>query len=155
MFIPGAFNNTEGTLSLTGAFWFPHIGPPPITPPSGPGTLANVTFTVVGYGTSNITLGPETRYIGYDPGDPEIQPYSIIDAETMPDHIGHGFFTNKILGDVNGDRTVDVSDLTELSKTYGSKPGNPNWNPNCDFDCNGDVDAPDLFDLSKNYGKTV
>jgi len=38
---------------------------------------------------------------------------------------------------------------------YGPKHRNPNWNPNCYFDCNGDVDAPDLFDLSKNYGKTV
>jgi len=62
-----------------------------------------------------------------------------------------------ILGDVNDDRTVNASDLSVLSNTYGSKPGDSNWNPNCNFDgFDGDnkVDALDLFDLGKNYGKS-
>ncbi len=61
----------------------------------------------------------------------------------------------KILGDVDGDGVVGASDLFALSKSYGSKPGNPNWNPNCDFNGDNKVDASDFLDLNRNYGKTV
>ncbi len=152
MFTPGTFDNTEGTLSLTAALITAFVGPIPSV--WGPGTLANVTFMVVGYGTSNITLGPETKLWGW-PYDPWWDPPIIVDAESMPDHIGHGFFSNKIPGDVNGDRTVNASDLFDLSVVYGSESSKPDWNPNCDFNWDGKVDASDLFDLSKNYGKTV
>jgi len=50
----GKFNNTLGELSLTGASFFSMEEPVPTT--YGPGILANVTFTVVGNGTSGITL---------------------------------------------------------------------------------------------------
>jgi len=59
-----------------------------------------------------------------------------------------------ILGDVDGDRTVDTSDLSALSNAYGSKPGDSNWNSKCDFYVDSKVDIYDLFDQSKNYGKT-
>jgi len=55
-------------------------------------------------------------------------------------------------GDVNGDGSVDASDLSELSKAYGSDSSKPNWDPDCDINDDGKVDASDLFDLSKNYG---
>ena len=58
-----------------------------------------------------------------------------------------------LVGDVNHDGIVDASDLFDLSKAYGSKPGDDNWNCNCDFNLDKKVDASDLFDLSKNYGK--
>jgi len=62
-----------------------------------------------------------------------------------------------LLGDVNDDRTVNASDVSVFSNAYGSKPGDSKWNPNCNFDgFNGDnkVDAFDLFDLGKNYGRS-
>ena len=61
----------------------------------------------------------------------------------------------RILGDVNGDGKVDASDLSDLSKAYGSEPGDLNWNPDCDFNEDNKVDASDLSDLNKNYGKTA
>lgn len=90
-FVPGifGFNNTAGTLSLVGANFAYATLPPPRT--SGPGILANVTFRVVGTGYSNITLGDDTRLLGItDAG----APYDIINAATMPTHIGHGYFDN-------------------------------------------------------------
>jgi len=84
-FWAGIFNNTSGRLSYTSA-WFSYMRA--VT--SGPGTLANVTFTVVGTGISNITLGPITRLRGYSEGNS----YTIIDAESQPDHISHGYFNN-------------------------------------------------------------
>jgi hypothetical protein len=58
-------------------------------------------------------------------------------------------------GDVNGDGSVDASDLSELSKAYGSDPSKLNWNLYCDFNSDHKVDASDLFDLGKKYGKTT
>jgi len=92
-FTPGTFDNTAGKLSLTGAgFEYPGT-PMPVT--SGPGTLANITFTVVGIGDTYISLGPETRLIGYDAIMEE--KHNIIDDVT-PDtgHILDGYFKNTL-----------------------------------------------------------
>ena len=87
-FIPGTFNNTIGKLSTTTG-WFFYLGTPqPVT--SGPGTLANVTFTVVGRGISNITLGPETALKNPIPGDPPL----VVNTQ-------HGYFDNTV-GWING-----------------------------------------------------
>jgi len=86
MFEPGEFDNEAGKLSLTLAYFYFQ---PPYVPPtntSGPGTLANITFTVVGIGTSDITLGPETKLKAVD--------HDIIDAVLDPNHIRHGYFDN-------------------------------------------------------------
>jgi len=122
---------------------FPGSGEPPFT---GDGRVANITFTVDSYGSCPLDLY-ETK-LGDDVIPPNPIEHAVID----------GYFSNKILGDVNGDGTVNSSDLVDLSEAYGSTAGPPpslNWNPNCDFDWNGKVDALDLFNLGKNYGKSV
>jgi len=63
--------------------------------------------------------------------------------------------SHNLPGDVNGDGVVDSYDLFALADAFGSRPGDPNWNPNCDFDMNGVVDSSDLFILAENYGKSA
>jgi len=113
VFAQGTFNNTAGNLSLTGCFFFFMTPPPPLT--SGPGILANVTFRVIGLGTSDITLettGPErTKLLGF--ADPWIDPHLIIDPETMPDQIQHGFFSN----------VPDVAVTSVTPSVIEAKPG--------------------------------
>ncbi len=93
-FMPGPFDNVAGELSLTvGVF---QTGGE-VT--SGPGTLANVTFTVVGYGASDITIDSEplarqSKLVGWNWfGDPTPD-YDIINAVEHPDQIQHGYFRN-------------------------------------------------------------
>jgi len=86
-FMPGTFDNTAGTLSLTAAFFFAAGDVA-----SGPGTLATVTFTVEGTGATNITLGDNTQLIGWN--FTAGKEYFIVDAEIMPNHIQQGFFNN-------------------------------------------------------------
>ena len=86
-FLAGPFNNTVGELSTTIGFFFTKGE---VT--SGPGTLANVTFRVVGIGPSDITIGLETKLKGWDDWDEEA--YNIIWAADDPTHIQHGFFNN-------------------------------------------------------------
>jgi hypothetical protein len=66
-------------------------------------------------------------------------------------------FMVKLAGDANGDGKVDWRDLLlELAPAYGSEPGDPNWNPNCDWNYDNKVDWKDLFlYLAPFYGKTA
>ena len=108
------------------------------------GAFKTITFTwnTTGVPYGNYTISARATIV---PGETDTTDNTLID--------GMVFVT--ITGDVNGDGTVDVSDLFDLSKAYGYDPSKPNWNPNCDFNGDDKVDASDLFDLSKKYGKTI
>jgi hypothetical protein len=58
----------------------------------------------------------------------------------------------KLLGDINGDGKVNLSDLTALAKAYKTTPGMPNWNPEADINNDGIVNLSDLVSVAKNYG---
>jgi len=106
-FNPGNYDNVAGKLSLTGAFFFFIYEPAPLT--YGPGTLANVTFKAVGghCSESNITLGPETKLIGYTEGGMG-NPYNIVDGSIEPEHLGHGYVHIVVTG--GGDvAVIDVA----------------------------------------------
>jgi hypothetical protein len=67
-----------------------------------------------------------------------------------------------IIGDINGDGSVGLQDLTILAKHYGHRPpdghlpGSQDYIQcfNADIDGNGIVGLSDLVSLSKNYGKS-
>ncbi|HVP16114.1 MAG TPA: hypothetical protein VMT42_01960 [candidate division Zixibacteria bacterium] len=50
-----------------------------------------------------------------------------------------------------GDFKVQLSDLVLLARSYGSKLGTSNWNPNMDLDGNGIVGLSDLIILAHHY----
>jgi len=61
--------------------------------------------------------------------------------------------TVTIQGDFNGDFKVGPADFALLSAAYGSTPGKPKWNPNCDINDDDKVGPFDFAKLSANYGK--
>jgi len=85
-FSKGTIDNNAGTLNRTGCLFDWDIGQP-INTTGGPGILANVTFKVVDWGDSDIAFGSGTFLIG---GDGTL----IVDIDTMPNNIGHGYFCN-------------------------------------------------------------
>ena len=56
-----------------------------------------------------------------------------------------------ILGDINGDGTVDIFDALLLAAAYGSTPQDQRWNPNADLNRDGTVDIFDAIILSTRF----
>jgi parallel beta-helix repeat protein len=79
-------------------------------------------------------------------------PY-IIDASNIDHYPLMKPWAAHILGDVNGDGTVDLKDLVLLACAYGSTPGCTNWDANADLDGNGRVSLTDLVTLATHYGQ--
>lgn len=109
IFLAGTFDNTGGKLSSTEGFF---VGlPPPTT--SGPGTLANVTFKVVGVAESIITVGLETQLLGWDS---EANKEYIVISRDKPalHHILHGYFRNSVAGILHDVAVVNVASSPTL-----------------------------------------
>jgi hypothetical protein len=58
-----------------------------------------------------------------------------------------------LIGDINGDKVVDIFDAILMSTSFGSKNGDPNWNPNADLDNSGEIDIFDAIILSSHFGE--
>lgn len=57
----------------------------------------------------------------------------------------------KQFGDINGDGSIDLSDMTILAKAYNTQVGQPNYNPEADFNNDGFVNLSDLATMAKYY----
>jgi hypothetical protein len=60
----------------------------------------------------------------------------------------------KLLGDVDDNGMVTVSDLYPLGKAYGSTPSSGNWNEEGDMNGDNVINNSDLALLEGNFGKT-
>jgi len=109
---------------------------------SGDGTLATVIFEVTGEGGSPLHFG-KTELYRYDGTWVLPIPHTSVD----------GIFT--ILGDMDGNGGVDVTDLYLLAVAYGTSVGDPGYNWLADLDSDDDVDFDDLSLYAENYGNTA
>jgi len=105
---------------------------------SGSGALAKLDFKVIKAGKSLITPADTLLVNAY--------------GQNMEHYPESGKFnTLPLTADLDGDGDVDAVDIGIFNNAYGSKPGDPNWNANCDFNLDNIVDAKDLRYLGKNY----
>lgn len=119
-------------------------------------TLKTLTITLTSKDSTTITFTWNTTDFAY--GNCTITTIAIPvpgETDTADNVFEDGTIFVTITGDVNCDLLVETYDLLELKKVYGCTSKGPNWNPNCDFNDDGKVEASDLFDLGKNYGKTI
>jgi hypothetical protein len=59
-----------------------------------------------------------------------------------------------ILGDVDDDFDVDIYDVVKITGIYGSKVGDPEFNPNSDLDEDGEITIYDVVRCKNHYGQT-
>ena len=73
---------------------------------------------------------------------------------TVDNNLTGGWVKVTIVGDVNGDGKVNLIDVFSVALAYGSYPGHPAWNPNCDINSDCKINLIDYFITALNYGKT-
>jgi hypothetical protein len=59
------------------------------------------------------------------------------------------------MGDVNWDGVIDQTDTNLMQAAWQSTPSSPNWNPDCDLNGDGIVNAADLAILASHYGMDI
>jgi hypothetical protein len=110
---------------------------------NGQGTLAAITFYVKNAGECPLHLSEAILVNSTE--------------QSIQSQTADGYFTAlsdvAIPGDLNGDFKVNLEDLVLLAQAYGSKPRDPNWNPNADIDNSGAVGLSDLAILALHYGQ--
>lgn len=107
------------------------------------GETATLTFT---WNTYGFTKGNYTIWTYAWP----VQGEKDIEDNTLTD----GTAYVSIRGDINGDNTVNYLDGILLGAAFGSKPSDPNWNPNADINNDKVVNYLDAIILGANFGQT-
>jgi hypothetical protein len=64
-----------------------------------------------------------------------------------------GMITVKFIGDIDGDRDVDILDVVQITSIYGARRGQPQYNPKCDLDDDGAVTILDVVTCVFHYGQ--
>ena len=63
--------------------------------------------------------------------------------------------TSVITGDLNVDGRVDIYDVGIVAIAFGSKPGDPDWNPIANLNNDSIIDIFDVVTVATNFGKTA
>jgi hypothetical protein len=130
------------------------------------------TFNVTVYadatpiGSQQVTLNPaEIRVLSYT-WDTTTYPYGNYSITAVADVVpgetdvadntyNYGYMVVTIAGDMDGDGDVDIFDIVIISSAYGTRRGDPAYNPNADIDDDGDVDIFDVVIAAGNYGLSI
>jgi len=120
-------------------------------------TLTNITLASGNFATINFTWDTT----GFAKGNYTIKAYITQvsgETDTSDNNSTGGWVLVTIPGDVNGDLEnghydVDLFDAVRLLACYGAKEGEPNFDPNCDIDDNGQVFLFDAVILLSRYGQ--
>jgi len=113
---------------------------------SGNGSLVSIEFLVVDYGSTDLNISVSGTL-----------PTVLLDSAggTITYNKTDGYFSNKILGDIDGDGDVDGFDFGTFALAFGSEKGEPRYNPEADLDHDGDIDGFDFGTFALNFGRHV
>ncbi|MGB9135013.1 MAG: dockerin type I domain-containing protein, partial [Candidatus Bathyarchaeia archaeon] len=75
------------------------------------------------------------------------------ETETADNRLNDIYIFVTLPGDINGDKKVDILDAIKLANAFGSKLGDPSWNPNADINDDHRVNILDAIILSNHFGE--
>ncbi|HKZ93487.1 MAG TPA: hypothetical protein VJ249_02745 [Candidatus Bathyarchaeia archaeon] len=112
----------------------------------GGGRLFTLEFLILDYGCANITISSG--------GD---LPTMLLDSAgaTISFSSADGYFKNKLFGDANSDRIVDIFDAATLSSRWTGAPGALPYSRCVDNNDDGVIDIFDAAVTSANWGRTA
>jgi hypothetical protein len=99
--------------------------------PNGTATVLTFTWNTTGFVMGNYKL---SAYAWPVPSETNTANNILSDGTMIVSHVG----------DVTGDFIVDISDVAYVAGAFGSYPGRPHWDSNCDINNDGKVDVTDL-----------
>lgn len=126
------------------------------------GVLCRANFTVISKGQSLIEVAVQSNpahvnspvnvvySFWQNSTDPEFQPGGEEDA------LGSNFTAytaSPLVGDVNGDLKVDLRDINEAGRAFGSTSSNPRWNSRADINGDGNMSIKDMALIARNFGQ--
>jgi len=62
---------------------------------------------------------------------------------------------NRLIGDINYDGKVDGKDIGLAAKAYGTRPGDPLWDPRADVNVDGKIDGKDIAIIARQFGQQM
>ena len=138
----------QGETSVTSDVTLEMTGNPPQTQmvtdlPGGAAIILNYTWDTTPVARGTYVLTAEATLEGdVDPADNTYPPLGslITVIETIE-------------GDINGDFQVDIYDIVLIARAFGSKPGDPDWNPNANIVEDNSIDIYDVVIVAQNFGK--
>jgi hypothetical protein len=71
--------------------------------------------------------------------------------ETNNMHVQNDFAVT-VIGDANGDKTVNILDAVKLSLAWISRPSDPQWNIHADINHDGKTDILDAVRIDLHWG---
>jgi parallel beta-helix repeat protein len=80
------------------------------------------------------------------------------ETETSNNNCTGGWAVVSMAGDLTGttpgvpDGKVDIRDIAFVAKAFGSIPGSPRWNANCDVNNDGKIDIRDISIIARYFG---
>jgi hypothetical protein len=117
------------------------IGTQTVTLESGASTTLTFTWNTTGFDKGNYTI---SAYAWPVPGETDIEDNTLTDGwviVTIPGDVIEPYFK------------VDMGDIVTLCDAFGSKIGQPKYNPNYDINCDGKISMDDIMIAVEHFGQ--
>jgi hypothetical protein len=135
--------NIIETFNVTAYYNNTAVGPAQTVTSLLPGSSATITFIWVPTNSGNYTISATADLI-----PPVVDAYpsdnTYVDGTVEVNDV-------TLIGDLNGDGTVNEADLIILVQAYGSIPSDPKW----DLDGDNLITVRDLYMLAKSFGTSA
>ncbi len=104
--------------------------------------------------SENLSLTWDTTGMAKDNYTISVYASPVLDETEMGDNVFYSWVVITILGDINGDKTVNILDAIILARAFGTRPGHHGWNSSADLNRDRDVNILDAIILATHFGET-